>query len=48
MLKMPYEDNTFDVIFCGWVLVYTNEIQKAVNEMIRVTRSGGISYRDFS
>tara|TARA_B100001057_G_scaffold501298_1_gene623462 strand:+ start:3165 stop:3908 length:744 start_codon:yes stop_codon:yes gene_type:complete len=41
MLKMPYEDNTFDVIFCGWVLVYTNEIQKAVNEMIRVTKSSG-------
>ena len=41
MLSMPYEDSSFDIIFCGWVLVYTNEIQKAVDEMIRVTKNGG-------
>ncbi len=41
MLSMPYDDDKFDIIFCGWVLVYTNEIKKAVDEMIRVTKNGG-------
>ena len=41
MLNMPHEDSKFDIVFCGWVLTYTNSIQKAVNEMIRVTKNGG-------
>ncbi len=41
MLSMPYEESKFDITFCGWVLVYTNEIKKAVNEMIRVTKNDG-------
>ena len=41
MTKMPYEDNYFDIVFCGWVLSYSNEIQKAANEMIRVVKNGG-------
>lgn len=41
MLKIPFKDDVFDIVFCGWVLVYTNEIQKAVSEMIRVTKNGG-------
>lgn len=41
MLSMPYDENKFDITFCGWVLVYTNEIKKAVNEMIRVTKNDG-------
>ena len=41
MLSMPYKNDEFDIIFCGWVLVYTNEIKKAVDEMIRVTKNGG-------
>ncbi len=41
MLDMKYENNYFDIIFCGWVLTYTNSIQKAVDEMIRVTKNNG-------
>tara|TARA_B100000989_G_scaffold298563_1_gene288456 strand:+ start:6128 stop:6877 length:750 start_codon:yes stop_codon:yes gene_type:complete len=41
MLKLEYEDDFFDIVFCGWVLTYTNSIQKAVDEMVRVTKNNG-------
>ena len=43
MLSMPHEDSKFDIVFCGWVLTYTNSIQKAVNEMIVLQNNGYIS-----
>ena len=41
MCSMKFEKNSFDIIFCGWVLTYTNLIQTAVDEMIRVTKNNG-------
>lgn len=40
MHEMDYADNSFDVIFCGWVLAYSQNPQRAVEEMIRVARPG--------
>ena len=42
MLDIPYEDNTFDIIICGWVISYTNNVQKAFNEMIRVSKNNAL------
>ena len=41
MHAMPYEDDTFDVVICGWVLVYSVNREKACSEIIRVVRKGG-------
>ena len=41
MLSIPYDDNKFDIVICGWVLSYTNKIQDAINELIRVTKNRG-------
>ena len=42
MHDMPFEDNQFDVVIAGWVLAYSNNLQKAVSEIARVTRNGGL------
>ena len=31
-----------DLVIVGWVLVYTNEIEKSIKELIRVTKNNGI------
>lgn len=40
--KTDYEENTFNVIFCGWVLAYSNNYEKALNEMLRIAKDGAI------
>lgn len=42
MHKMPYEDNSFDIIFIGWVLAYSDDRIKAAKEIIRVAKPGAI------
>lgn len=42
MHTMPYMDNSWDVVISSMVLTYSNEPQKAADEMIRVTKNGGI------
>lgn len=42
MLDIPFENNHFDIVICGWVLSYTNKIQESVNELIRVTKNKGL------
>lgn len=42
MHQMPYKDNSFDVAVLGWVLAYSKDIKKAVSEVVRVTKSGGM------
>ena len=42
MLKMPYEDNSFDLVIIGYVITYTNEPQKAIDEVVRVLKDKGI------
>ena len=37
-----YEANSFNVIVCGWVITYSNNFEKMLKEMIRITKNGGI------
>lgn len=42
MHDMPFADSSFDVVLSGWVLAYSDNKQKAADEMIRVSKNGGI------
>lgn len=42
MHEMPYADNSFDVVICGWTLSYSNSPQKLADEMVRVARPGAL------
>lgn len=42
MHAMPYQNQTFDITISGWVLGYSRDAQRAVDEMLRVTKSGGL------
>lgn len=39
--KLPFEDNTFDVVICESVLAFVKDKRKAVSEFARVTKPGG-------
>ena len=41
MHTLPYEDSSFDFVFCAYTLSYSNNPRQAAKEMIRVTRNGG-------
>ena len=36
--QMTFKDNTFDAIFCGWVLPYSKNPQKIADNIIRVAK----------
>lgn len=40
MHNLPFDAGTFDYIFVGWVLAYSNNIPKAISEMVRVAKDG--------
>ena len=40
MHNLPYKENSFDLIICGWVIAYSDDKKKAAQEMIRVARHG--------
>jgi hypothetical protein len=42
MHSMPYQDNTYDVVVAGWVLVYSSNPEQACREMLRVAKNRGI------
>src|SRR5262249_51409300 len=42
MHAMPYGDNSFDVVFLGWVLAYSQDPARAAREITRVCRNGAI------
>ena len=42
MLKMPYKDNSFDVVVVGWVLAYTDKVKEAIAELVRVSKNGSL------
>jgi len=44
---LPYEDNTFDVTCSFKVLAHIPDIEKALSEMARVTRPGGMVLAEF-
>lgn len=40
--KLPFDDDTFDITFCHQVLVHIGNPWDALQEMLRVTKRGGI------
>jgi SAM-dependent methyltransferase len=42
MHEMPYADNSFDVVICGWTVSYSNSPQQLAREMVRVCKDGGV------
>ncbi|WP_298365294.1 class I SAM-dependent methyltransferase [uncultured Lutibacter sp.] len=38
---LPFEDNSFDVVFCNHVLEHIQDDKKAMNELYRVLKKGG-------
>ena len=42
MHKIPFDDNHFDVVLCGWTLSYSATPKLAAKEILRVTKIGGI------
>jgi SAM-dependent methyltransferase len=42
MHNLPYGDREFDVVISGWVLTYSKTPERAVREMVRVCKSGGL------
>lgn len=45
--ELPFEDNSFDVTCSFKVLAHVPEIEKALSEMARVTRPGGVVLAEF-
>ncbi len=39
---LPYEDNSFDVVWCSEVIEHLTEYKLAIKEMKRVTKPGGV------
>ena len=42
ILELPFEDDSFDVIFCNHVLEHIEDDSKAMSELYRVMRPGGM------
>jgi SAM-dependent methyltransferase len=42
ILELPFKDNSFDVVFCNHVLEHIEDDQKAMQELNRVLRPGGM------
>ena len=40
--NLDFASGAFDVVICGWVLEFVTEIEKAVREIKRVTKPGGL------
>ena len=42
MHKLPYQNNHFDIIVCGWTLSYSNYPQKVIKEFVRKIKTNGL------
>lgn len=42
MHAMPYPEETWDAVVCGWVLAYSDAKQRAADELVRVCKDGGV------
>ena len=42
ILNLPFEDNSFDLIFCNHVLEHIKDDHKAMSELYRVLKKGGM------
>jgi hypothetical protein len=43
MHSMEYSDDSFDIVVGGWILAYSEDPILAMNEIFRVTKSGGLA-----
>lgn len=43
-LDLPYEDSTFDFIWCNGVLHHTKDMERGINELHRVLKSGSQAF----
>jgi 2-polyprenyl-6-hydroxyphenyl methylase/3-demethylubiquinone-9 3-methyltransferase len=43
---LPYQDNTFDIVFCCDVLEHVENVQKVISEISRVLAPGGTFFYD--
>jgi ubiquinone/menaquinone biosynthesis C-methylase UbiE len=43
-LKIPFKNNTFDFVYSSGVAHHTTNIKKAINELFRVCKNGGLIY----
>lgn len=41
---LPFEDNSFDAVFTFWMLHWTPDPQKAIQECVRVAKPGGLIF----
>ena len=41
MLEIPFEDSSFDIVFCSHVIEHIFDTDKALKEFCRVLRKGG-------
>lgn len=46
--KTDYEDNFFNIILCGWVLTYSTNYEKILDELLRIIKNRGIISIGFS
>ena len=42
--NLPFEDNTFDFVYCYTVIEHVQNVEMAIDEMIRVTKKNGYIY----
>jgi ubiquinone/menaquinone biosynthesis C-methylase UbiE len=40
--KLPFDDNSFDIVTCQTVLIHLKDVSIALSEMIRVLKPGGL------
>lgn len=37
-----FENDKFNIIICGWVLAYSNDFKKILNEILRISKNGAV------
>ena len=42
MHDLKFKNSTFDIIICGWTLVYSQNQIRCANELVRVSKNNGI------
>lgn len=48
MHDLPFEEDSFDIVYSAWTLMYSYNIEKACGEIVRVAKPGGVVAAGFS